>query len=262
MRANTKGKHEIRKRFALVIGVAAAGVMALGAQTAPPAQAVVKYETNVTLGLHEHDRFTYWVQSKVSTKKCEPGRRVDLFEVRPGADRKLGTARSKYRHQRARGANAVFAVRKYRGAVYAKVRREVHDQFVCGGDRSELHDDRDSVVRALGAQTALAATYSTKLTITHDQGSHGHVLIHGHVVSGDRKKCEVGRRVTLFKQRPGADRLIGTVQSRRHGLDWSMSVPRPAKGGLHVYATVSPKVGDGFVCGPDRSPIHTIHTFR
>jgi hypothetical protein len=33
MRAKTNGKHEIRKRFALVIGVAAAGVMALGAQT-------------------------------------------------------------------------------------------------------------------------------------------------------------------------------------------------------------------------------------
>jgi Ca2+-binding RTX toxin-like protein len=37
MRAQTKGKHEIRKRFAIVIGVAAAGVMALGAQTAAPA---------------------------------------------------------------------------------------------------------------------------------------------------------------------------------------------------------------------------------
>ena len=34
MRANTKKKHEMGKRFAIVIGVAAAGVMALGAQTA------------------------------------------------------------------------------------------------------------------------------------------------------------------------------------------------------------------------------------
>ena len=33
MRAKTKGKYEIRKRFAIVIGVAAVGVMALGAQT-------------------------------------------------------------------------------------------------------------------------------------------------------------------------------------------------------------------------------------
>jgi hypothetical protein len=34
MRAHTEGKHEMGKRFAVVIGVAAAGVMALGAQTA------------------------------------------------------------------------------------------------------------------------------------------------------------------------------------------------------------------------------------
>jgi hypothetical protein len=33
MRAKTKGKHEMGKRFAIVIGVAAVGVMALGAQT-------------------------------------------------------------------------------------------------------------------------------------------------------------------------------------------------------------------------------------
>ena len=164
MRANTKKKHNMGKRFAILIGVAATGVMALGAQTAAPAQAVVKYDTKVTLGLHDHDRFTYWVQSKVK-KACERGRRVDLFAVRPGADRRVGTARSKYRHGRARGANAVITARKGgRGAWYAKVRREVHDQFVCGGDRSELHDDRDSVVRALGAQTALAGGESVDST--------------------------------------------------------------------------------------------------
>jgi Ca2+-binding RTX toxin-like protein len=39
MRAKTKGKHEIRKRFAVVIGVAAVGVMALGAQTGAQTQA-------------------------------------------------------------------------------------------------------------------------------------------------------------------------------------------------------------------------------
>ena len=38
MRAETKGKHEIGKRFAVVIGVAAVGVMALGAQTATAAR--------------------------------------------------------------------------------------------------------------------------------------------------------------------------------------------------------------------------------
>jgi hypothetical protein len=142
MRANTKKKHEMGKRFAIVIGVASAGVMALGAQTAAPAQAVVKYDTKVTLRLHDHDRFIYWVQSKGST--CERGRRVTLFRQEPGADRKLGTARSKYRS--GRWADAVITARKKpRDVVYAKVQREVHDEFVCGGDRSELHDDRPNV---------------------------------------------------------------------------------------------------------------------
>ncbi len=53
MRAKTKGKHEMGKRFAIVIGVAAVGVMALGAQTVaqtaaqPPA--VVKYDTTLVI---------------------------------------------------------------------------------------------------------------------------------------------------------------------------------------------------------------------
>ena len=138
MRANTKKKHEIGKRFAIVIGVAAAGVMALGAQTAAPAQAVVKYDTKVTLRLHDHDRFIYWVESNGST--CERGRRVTLSRQEPGADRKLGTARSKYRS--GRSADAVITARKKpNDVVDAKVRREVHDEFVCGGDRSEPHTD-------------------------------------------------------------------------------------------------------------------------
>ena len=112
-------------------------------------------------------------------------------------------------------------------------------------------------VMALAAQTALAATYNTKLTITQDQGSRGHALIHGHVISGDRKKCEVGRRVTLFKQRPGADRKLGVAKVvLMDERNWGISVQ--AKAGLHVYATVSPKVGDGFVCSGDRSPIYTV----
>jgi hypothetical protein len=43
MRAHTKGKNEMGKRFAIVIGVAAAGVMALGAQTAAAEVKTFKY---------------------------------------------------------------------------------------------------------------------------------------------------------------------------------------------------------------------------
>jgi hypothetical protein len=140
MRAKTKGKHEMGKRFAILIGVAAVGLMAHGAQTGAAATDVVEYDTKLTLRGHDHDRFIYWVQSK--DRKCERGRQVVLFEVRPGADRKLATARSKYRS--GRSADAVMTAREPRGdyVVYAKVRREVHDEFVCGGDRSELHAHR------------------------------------------------------------------------------------------------------------------------
>ena len=46
MRANTKKKQKMGKRFAIVIGVAAAGVMALGAQTA---FAAPTYNTRLTI---------------------------------------------------------------------------------------------------------------------------------------------------------------------------------------------------------------------
>lgn len=57
MRAKTKGKRGMGKRFAVVIGVAAVGVMALGAQTGaqtqaptPPGQAPVTCNSGATGG--------------------------------------------------------------------------------------------------------------------------------------------------------------------------------------------------------------------
>jgi hypothetical protein len=71
-----------------------------------------------------------------------------------------------------------------------------------------------------------------------------------------------GRRVILFKQRPGADRKLGadrsaggdpTIVSSRSG-DWRVSAPKGALDhGDRTYAKVTPKVGDGFVCRADRS---------
>ena len=123
-----------------MIGVAAAGVMALGAQ---PATALPKYETQLAFELHDHGRWWYSLQSERG-KKCERGRRVVLFEVWPGADRKLGSARSKYRSGLRQGEVLIRARKERRDhtLVYAQVRREVHDKFVCGGDRSEVDDHR------------------------------------------------------------------------------------------------------------------------
>ncbi len=48
----------VAKRFAIVIGVAAAGAMALGAQTAAASPDVVKYDTKVTIAVDSGATFT------------------------------------------------------------------------------------------------------------------------------------------------------------------------------------------------------------
>jgi hypothetical protein len=136
MRANTKKKHGMGKRFAVVIGVAAAGVMVLGAQTGAAASGVVSYGTELTI-IHEggSDRGVIWHGGVRSNRKCRLGREVILFRKRPGPDRKLGADRTTV------GANAHnwFAWRVVApedGHVYAVVSPKVDDGFVCRGDRS------------------------------------------------------------------------------------------------------------------------------
>jgi hypothetical protein len=121
------------KRFAIVIGVAATGVMALGAQTAAAPSDVVKYNTKVTIAEDRGALYHGFVGSEV--KKCMDGRRVVVFNRQDGADRKLGTARSKLQHGRV-GVWGFHGTHAHH--VYAKVRREVHDGFVCRGDRQNL----------------------------------------------------------------------------------------------------------------------------
>jgi hypothetical protein len=141
-------------------------------------------------------------------------------------------------------------------------------------------------VIALGAQTAIAQTaapapavveYPTKLTITTERG----FSIHGGLRSGipapagsgvsgtPVRECEDGREVILFKKRPGADRRLATALSVFRALDpaaapdygaGEWSVPRgvgkrAAAGHAPVYAMVTPKWGDGFVCLGDLTTV-------
>ena len=90
MRAKTKGKNGMGKRFAVVIGVAAAGVMALGAQTGTAAsEGVVRYKTKLTI---YKDGGGVARPGEVRVRECWEGREVIVFKKRPGADRKLGDA--------------------------------------------------------------------------------------------------------------------------------------------------------------------------
>jgi hypothetical protein len=253
----------MRKRFAIVIGVAAAGVMALGAQTATAA--AVKYETTlkITHEGHHTDRGVLWhgsVRSEAG-KKCSLGRQVILFRKRPVPNRKLGATLSALNN----GRVGWGLVAPTAGRVYAKVTRRVGDGFVCRADRSRFVgdgfpiDERWLVAsQALGPQTAAAVVeYDTKLTITTDRG----FLYHGEVRSEGGRKCVRGRWVVLFKQRPGADLELGKDRTGGgftgdhpgyvHGWGF-IEAPRGVRG--DVYAKVRPKVRDRFVCRADRAP--------
>jgi hypothetical protein len=103
------------------------------------------------------------------------------------------------------------------------------------------------------AQPAAASAgvhkYDTELTVTKDRTA----FYHGYVKS-EVRKCERGRRVVLFKRRPGADRRLGTARSNRQG-GWGLVLDHPVKS-HGVYGKAKRKVRDRFVCRADRSAFH------
>ena len=121
-------------RLAIVIGVAAAGVIALGAQTAA-GPGVVKYDTKLDgrkKGDRWHTRYNGFVKSEVD--KCERRRLVVLLQRRPGADRKVSTDLSKRD-----GHWLVYSGQGMRGHFYVVVRRASGNGYVCGADRAPNH---------------------------------------------------------------------------------------------------------------------------
>jgi hypothetical protein len=138
MRAKTKGKHGMGKRFAVVIGVVATGVMALGAQTGTAAsEDVVSYGTKVTI---LKDRFI--LHGRVRSEggsKCRVGREVILFKKRPGPDRRLGADRSGPGHGPAFFWEVHVKNKDIKARLYAKVTPKVGDGFVCRGDTSGMN---------------------------------------------------------------------------------------------------------------------------
>jgi hypothetical protein len=105
-------------------------------------------------------------------------------------------------------------------------------------------------VIAVPAASAGVHKHDTELTIGREAGP----FFHGFVKSQVRK-CERGRQVILFKKRPGADRKLGTARIHRHNLDrgdWGLHLDHQPNG--RVYAKVTPKVRDRYVCRADRSP--------
>jgi hypothetical protein len=134
MRAKTKKKHKMGKRFAVVIGVAAVGVMALGAHTGAASEGVVSYGTTVTI-IKDQRTLHGRVRSEGGSK-CRVGREVILFRKRPGPDRKLGADRSGPGHGPAFFWEVHVKNKDIKAPLYAKVTPKVGDGFVCRGDTS------------------------------------------------------------------------------------------------------------------------------
>jgi hypothetical protein len=104
--------------------------------SAVDSSAVVKYGTDLTIA-RDQTRFYHGdVRSKV--KKCAEGRRVLLFEQRPGRDRELGAAQSSWEPGRAPwGVVVPRSKGLQRGVlVYAKAIRKEGSGYVCRPDRS------------------------------------------------------------------------------------------------------------------------------
>jgi hypothetical protein len=153
MRAHGR-ERRMGRRFALVIGVVALGVMALGAQAgagvvkhdAAEAKRVHRVTVNLTI-FHESNLLFYGEvrrgQLSSEVRRCQGGRQVTVFKQRPGADRKLGTNRSHGKPPVRGGIRSPFSgfwwgrFRIHLGdRLYATVRRERHRLFVCAADRS------------------------------------------------------------------------------------------------------------------------------
>ena len=170
MRANTKKKHEMGRRFAVVIGMAAVGAMALGAQTVMG---------TARPGPHRADIVPWHGGLGAEVRKCVVGRRVILFKQLPGPDRKLGSDRIKNKNlgEAADPADPEwfrwYIWASMDGRVYAKVMPKVRDGFVCRADRSQTIVDGKAPLKggpppsATGEPPAVVK-YDSTLTITRN----------------------------------------------------------------------------------------------
>ena len=195
------------KRFAILIGVAAAGVMALGAQTgAAASEGVVSYGTKLTI-YKDYAELHGEVNSKV--RKCTEGREVILFRKRPGPDRKLGATTSGPQWESHNWRVSVKGLKTSGspvGRVYAKATPKVGDGFKCSTGYSRVvvdcpcHPEKKSTDpparTRLRAQTALAGGESVDSTppdlqLSGPKKQSPQNRAQGTVASPVRSRCDV-----------------------------------------------------------------------
>ncbi len=131
MRAHGR-QGRVGKRFTAVISVIAAGLMALGAETA----AATPFDTMVSINQDRGRLIHGWVKSKAD--RCEADRRWALFKKRPGTDRKLGSGLAEPSSDRAVWGMVVpKRAARHDWHLYVMVPHKVRrHEVLCLGDRA------------------------------------------------------------------------------------------------------------------------------
>jgi hypothetical protein len=105
-----------------------------------------------------------------------------------------------------------------------------------------------AAVAAIPALASQVVKIDSKVTISHRAPA-----FHGHVKS-DNSGCESFRKVKLFRQRHGPDRLLGHDRTSNRGR-WEVDVDPLSSGAYYAKVTrrAEGAAGTIFVCRRDRS---------
>jgi len=107
------------------------------------------------------------------------------------------------------------------------------------------------------AGQALADVVFVKTRVTMDDTGEG---FKGRVIANpDRRFCERGRRVRIFREQPGGDALVGKTRTDRNGR-WTFTLPEGEFGDFHARAPRKLRIisGNGIDCRRGRSKAVTI----
>jgi len=99
--------------------------------------------------------------------------------------------------------------------------------------------------------SALAASFSTRVTISFDRAGAARDVFRGRVFAAS-ENCRSHRRVAVFRKRRGPDRMIGSDRSEDNGR-WSIDVEGHAARGRYYAKAARKDLGGGDFCDADRS---------
>ena len=181
--------------------------------------------------------------------QCEVGRTVVLWFVGPGDERnKAGQDKTDEK-----GRWIIHTPFTLASSAYAKVKpRKLPNGLRCGGNRSATFplENRPAPRAAVQANLTIIASQ-----INPDVEEPAQIDFNGKLQS--TPKCRKGRRISVFKVRPGKDLKVGSGKSNRRGK-WYVPGEVPGTNNSNgTYYAKTPRVKKGdTVCAGDKSANH------